>query len=700
MAYQKKYYFSFKQLHTDDIHTVELWQNTGDVLIAEEVKGLTSPFITEINDLDHKFQPVIGQGCEIGLLSETDRKFFDGLYHVDPKEFIVKHYIGLNINFLGYLNSEMYTESYDSSENYGTSITGHDGLALADRYTFLTSGGSKYTGLKTEWDILLICLNSIGIDWEEIRIALDTTFNGYSGGSDVTILHETYVSCANFYDEDDYPMSMREVMESILQPYGAQLFCQDGHVYIVDIQTRTKGIDDGWLTDPVFKRFDYSTEAYIADISININKSVQELGYSGTGQSIEISGGVNKQVIAYSPYPLKNILDECLIGLDEFGTIPVGWTPHNGYFIKILEDNNYISIFATPDIAHFESSYFQGTVDGNDINDGYDGYLFYTYYAMDDPLPPYGKLYTTAAALTNPIDVNISSKSTTDERQVFDGVSIKLSFDLLVGNNLGNIYRQMHQLSDFWFSGIRLVLKAKIGNLYYDGDTDSWTPNSNNTFNLDFINIESSTWQNFEKIIKIGDISTDEIYSGTLNIYFTTKIQQFKQNAWIDYDIDSGQFTSQPAVWIKNYSIKISNSDLTEIQDSDVEYIGVLNDLFKNEGEKITLTTGTDMYLADRGKLIYNDGSKNYSIKEWTRAGQTYKIEELLLNSLVSNYRYGFIKLNNMRLKEYLTILNVITDDNIQDKVFMLKSAKFDHEMNDVECSLQETSPDRLTIVK
>jgi len=48
MAYQKKYYFTFKQLHTDDTHTVEIWQDTVDVLVAEEVTGLSSPFITEV----------------------------------------------------------------------------------------------------------------------------------------------------------------------------------------------------------------------------------------------------------------------------------------------------------------------------------------------------------------------------------------------------------------------------------------------------------------------------------------------------------------------------------------------------------------------------------------------------------------------------------------------------------------------------
>ncbi|MEN6295612.1 MAG: hypothetical protein ABFD61_05740, partial [Chloroherpetonaceae bacterium] len=94
MAYQKKYYFSFKDIRlTERTHLVELWQNTETVLTAEEIKGHMNPFSVEMPEIDHKFQVVRGRGCQINLLSETDMKFFTGLYHVNPTDFMVKHYI-------------------------------------------------------------------------------------------------------------------------------------------------------------------------------------------------------------------------------------------------------------------------------------------------------------------------------------------------------------------------------------------------------------------------------------------------------------------------------------------------------------------------------------------------------------------------------------------------------------------------------
>lgn len=707
MSLQKKYYFTFKQIGTDDVNTVEIWQDTEDVLVAEEVTGMASPFVVELPELDHKFQPVLGQGCEIGLLSETDRKFYDGLYHVDPQEFQVRHYIGTNLNYIGYLNSEMYMESYDSDVSYGTSISGNDGLAIADRFTFVQSDDSHYSGVYSEWDLLIICLNKIGLPWDEIRVCLATTFTNYSSSANVTVLHETYIDAANYYDEDNYPMTIREVLESILQPYGAQLFIQNGHVYIVDVHSRTVGINDNFTTIPTFKRFDYSTEVYIADISESINKTIQSIGYSGTGQSIELSGGVNKQVVTYSPYTTNVVLENTLVGLDEFGTIPSSWIAREDYFYKVLYNNQYLQILSSPIIANFESSYYDGTVDGQSVQDNTDGYLNYKHDNTN---------VNVMDLLTKPY-VSISSKPTIIVDDEYQGAAISLTFDFLCTFDDSKVYRRIRQhetgtRTGDKFNGIRLYFKLSIGSLFYDGETQTWVNDSSKEFYIEFANKpQREKWITATKIIEVGDLNSDILLSGDLNLIVNSKIETYNIYSGSNNDAWEAPDTQRPGyptpyyprkvmIWMKNLNIDVKNADDTDIPDDDVEYVGILDERFKNSGEKITLTTGTDTYSSDRGKMLYLDGSDYKSIKEWNRAGQTYKIEELLLNSLVSNYRFGFIKLNNLRLRQNFSILNVITDNNISDKVFMLKNAKFDYAMNDVEVSLWETSPDSLTIVK
>ena len=48
-------------------------------------------------------------------------------------------------------------------------------------------------------------------------------------------------------------------------------------------------------------------------------------------------------------------------------------------------------------------------------------------------------------------------------------------------------------------------------------------------------------------------------------------------------------------------------------------------------------------------KLLYNDSGTYKAHAEWVRAAQTQCIEKLLLNSLASNYKTGYYKLNSLK---------------------------------------------------
>lgn len=673
MAYQKKYYFTFKQLGTNDVNLVEIWQDTDETLTAEEVTGALSPFITEISDLDHKFDVVIGRGCEVALLSTTDRKFLNGLYHVDAQEIMVKHYINGEINYLGYLNSEMYSEDYSSTTNYTISVTGNDGLSLASRYTFINDSEENYTGIKTEFEILMICLNKIGLPWDELRICLSTYIGEYYVDDDETVLHKTYVSCSNFYDEDDEPMTLKEVMESILQPYGAQIFILGDNIYIIDSHSKFEGINDNFATLPNFKRYDYDTETYLGTIEIDHHKVIQDIGYAGTGQSIEISGGVNKQTVAYSPYPDTDLLDESLTGEDEFSIVPETWIARQDYFYKELSGNSYWNLLSTD--AAFESSYYDGTVNGESVEDGTNGYLRF----VDN------NSYDEVMELVSKPVITISSTPTITEEGEEITAEIVLTFDILLTFADSKVYRYMTK-GGGTFDVLQIYFRANIGDYYYS--KDGWEKDSSNLIIYRFVNYDRETWHTGEELrIPTTGLPGDLLLSGEFNITPLTNVES----------TDGSDRTVM--IWMKEMSVTIENSNETSISDDDVEYIGKLDSRFAEEGDTITLTTGTDTYSTDRAKLMQLSLGEYYSIKQWTRNGETYKLEELLLNSVCSNYQKGFFQLTNLKLKHGFDFLSAITDNNISGKVFGVKSMKTDYEMNEVECDLWEMSPDVLDIV-
>ena len=118
------------------------------------------------------------------------------------------------------------------------------------------------------------------------------------------------------------------------------------------------------------------------------------------------------------------------------------------------------------------------------------------------------------------------------------------------------------------------------------------------------------------------------------------------------------------------------------------------------EGETVALTCGTGSQFSDKGKIMYYDDGDYYEILAWTRNGQSFKIEELLLSSLCSNYDANFVTLTSMNLRNDLSVINVLTDTFISGKIMMVNGALINYADNLFTCSLTEISEDALTVVK
>ena len=691
MAFQKKYFVEYRTLKQNSVlHTLELWQNTTDVLVAEEVKGAQSPFIVEMPDLSNKFQVVHGTGATIGLLSDTDMKFFVGLEHIDPMEFKILHYVDGVLNWCGYLNSDMYSEPYDIDFNYLISTSANDGFSLLDRYRFLNTDESKFIGLKSKWELIQICLNKLGLPYTDIRVKLATTFTGFSGDVDKTILHESFVNCANFYDEDDLPMTLREVLDAILAPYGAFICQSGGSIYISDIHTMAGG---GTI---VFKKFNSSTYAYVSTVNFIAEKDVSSIGYFGTGHSIERSSGTNLQRVVYSPYPQKEIINESIVRPEEFTTVPGSFSTKDGYNYRTLSGHN---IWQNNAPADFEESYY---------NTGDEHFI----YAR---LP----MITNNIALLQLIDdesifLTISGAKLADvtsisgrRKRYLDGVALLITADVLA-KTYANPYGSPTLLEATNGHGKVCELQnnyvIRIGDYYYNQSTDSWESSFNSNGYVRTTNENepiANKWVSLGEngtglLIKLGSLSAEIVLNGYFDfqIWSNTKIrkqgEELLTNNSILYE-----------TWIKNLQIRLVNFDGSEIEDNDIEYIGQLNKMFSQEGEQIILKTGTQSKFADRAKIIRPDGDGYKDVTDWTRAGQTYKIEELLLNSLCSNYRMNYITLLNMNLKNEFGIMNVITDSTyLSGKKFMVKSANIDFAEYRNTVNLVEISEDELTIVK
>jgi hypothetical protein len=684
MSLQKKYYYTFKSLD-GKVNLVEIWQNTATTLTAEEVIPGSMPFSVELPDLDNKFQPVWGKGCEINLISDTDMKFFAGLYHVDKKEFIVKHYIDTVINFIGYLNSEMSRESYSYTTNYPIQVIGNDGFALLERIQFVQTTGDIYTGVKSLFEILTIIIDRIELPFEAINIALSTTSAVITIGADDTILHHQYIDCANFINEDGEAETMRKVLDSILQPFAAVIVQEAGAVWITDIHTKAGAADITFKSFVLSTTWDYDT-----DIIISQALSISTVGYSGTESDIERSGGKNKQVVSYSPYPIKEILPETLTDLSEFsGTVPATFSTKGAYKYKELTGHNALNVHSP---AVLEQSYrFTGVTVDPEIES--EASICADWSAGTAGTKVLELSITPLANLTKGLTISEVSAI----RKSFRGIAIKIS---------GQI-----QFWRYWGSGkdggvrnctIKAILRVGDKSATSSGPRPGWEDYPGSPQKYISILTEKDDLSNIAgEWIDIRGISAKSLYctndidlSGQcyLDIYSEINYTDTNGTVWTNTNIHNA------SVRLRNLSVTIVDaSTIEEVGDTDVEYIGYLDTKQKDEADKVELICGTDITFADRGKLMYLD-TVYKAIKTWERDGQTFEIEKLLLNSLSSNYREGYITLNSIKLNNSFNTLNVFSDTFTGTSVLSPKSMTINYRDNLIECNLHEIFQDELTI--
>lgn len=723
MAYQKKYFSQFISID-NKTHLIEIWQNSETAITASEVTLMDSPFIVQLPEVGI-FTPVLGTGCELNMLSNTNMQFFGSLYHVDPKEILVKHYIDGAINWLGYLNSETSRESYDQLTKYAVQFIGNDGFALLDRFYFLQLDGSNYIGVKSLFDVISICIQKIGLPFTYLNISLATTFTGWSGAASSTVFHEQHIDCSNFYDEDNQPFTLRKVLESVLQPFAAFIVQLSGDLYITDTHTIAQS---GSIT---YKRFLLSNLSYAGTTVKTVSKTLSGVGYRGTGQEIKRSGGKNKQVVTYSPYPRATVFENTINSTEEFGGSVFNWQQTKFVFYRELYQNKTWQALGDGVNLPEKPSRFEIVKKGVDKIKSYANVAAFplfgkpdiTYKATDtgqhyrwngavyvqisDPVEFGGEVsihYSYPYFATNTKLLWLRPGLTISANPKADGSNF---FFLNIKGKFGVATNRMTAPWTLYLNNVWLMWKISIGNKWYNGA--KWTTTEQFFYTRIsqegdpvFSNLISfglaTGWPNMINLANNGEDSLRILLNDTLIGELSIELySEFRTDTMSPYNSEFENKINR--FFIGDLSVAVVRADGTEINNNDVEYIGLLDPLFKDEAEGVTLYCGTDSTGADRAKLLSQVSGGYSPIESWTRAGQTFKIEELLLNSLSSNYRSGSIKLNNLKLKNNFDLLSIFTDTYTGAAKLRVKSASILHRDNIAEVSLEEIKPDELTII-
>lgn len=168
---------------------------------------------------------ICGSTATIQIESPGDRTYED-LYTIETGAIRLDVYRNGVLYWSGTLDPEFYEEPYERAANYVVSLTFSD-FGVLDRLKYTLSG------MLTLDEIVRYCLAETSINYGGIDESLIST--SVKPGGAAMKLNSLKVRSDNFYDEDGEAMSLKEVIEGILQPLGLRMVQRNGKVFVYDL---------------------------------------------------------------------------------------------------------------------------------------------------------------------------------------------------------------------------------------------------------------------------------------------------------------------------------------------------------------------------------------------------------------------------------------------------------------------------------
>lgn len=233
-----------------------------------EITLAADPVTIEWSEVE-KLDPVQGSCATLRLVSMNDRQFFD-MYSVEYGSIELRIYRGTDNGFslywAGTLDPELFEEPYSYQDRYITELSFVDFAPLE----YINWDGKGVMSIRS---IITKCVEAAKfyhVD-QYLELVATTTKSGQS-------VLECMVLAENFYDDDDDPMTMREVLEEVLRPFALRLLQKGGEIIVFDLHSLSTA-------------------------------STDVVAWRGTDASIEADRVYNNISVKLSPFHNETILD-------------------------------------------------------------------------------------------------------------------------------------------------------------------------------------------------------------------------------------------------------------------------------------------------------------------------------------------------------------------------------------------------------
>ncbi|WP_314694878.1 hypothetical protein [Tannerella forsythia] len=206
-------------------YRVEIWQEGYSGNVGELSFPYDTPLTIEWSEVN-KIEPVMSSAATLTVISDSDRRFVD-LYTTVAGSIRLDVYRENKKYWSGTLDPEIYEEPFAQQDGYDVTLTFSD-FAILDRIKFEKTT-RRFWSLQA---LLDLCIQKSGVELDGVQEYISTTT-----GKGALLLANTCLIDENFFDEDNEPMTLREILDEMLRPFALRLQQKDGKAHIYDIHT-------------------------------------------------------------------------------------------------------------------------------------------------------------------------------------------------------------------------------------------------------------------------------------------------------------------------------------------------------------------------------------------------------------------------------------------------------------------------------
>lgn len=274
-----------------------------------ELRGQTSPFTVTIDSEEFIYTPTRFSTATMTIFGGD---YLQDLFSTDYRMHRITLYADGVAVWCGFIKPELYTQDY-SSDKFNLEINCYSAMSVLEFVEYKQAGEER--GFVSLWSLLKKCVEEsrglyTAIYIPHVYSVSQSEYNNWNNP-----LESMMVSEQNFFDEDDNPMSLKEVLEEIMKLMNWTCADWNGELFFIDVDNE----------DGEYYKYTSEMSSYTQVQADGIN--VQDIGFAGNDHTLDILPGYNKASIRCSNYPVGDALPK--IDFDDFediGTVEDSYT--------------------------------------------------------------------------------------------------------------------------------------------------------------------------------------------------------------------------------------------------------------------------------------------------------------------------------------------------------------------------------------